>query len=97
MGKNLGIYDTWLACSEHVNRFSGSVHKNYASWDEAYTAWLTYNEQVEQAAPPPLLPSLDDVVGYSSEDTPPAEDCFLHSLILTMAFYLGAWVWLLLL
>ncbi|KAE9449957.1 hypothetical protein C3L33_18149, partial [Rhododendron williamsianum] len=82
---------------EQVNRFSGSMHKNYASWDEAYTAWLTYNEQVEQAAPPPLLPSLDDVVGYSSEDTPPAEDCFLHSLILTMAFYLGAWVWLLLL
>ncbi|KAF7145765.1 hypothetical protein RHSIM_Rhsim04G0136100 [Rhododendron simsii] len=86
MGRNPGIYDSWAACSDQVNRFSGAVHNKFASWDEAYNAWLAYTCQVEQMVPPPILPSLEDAAGPSSEYTPPGRDSFPLWLILSMTF-----------
>ncbi|KAF7142433.1 hypothetical protein RHSIM_Rhsim05G0091300 [Rhododendron simsii] len=86
VGRNPGIYDSWAACSDQVNGFSGAVHNKFASWDEAYNAWLAYTCQVEQMVPPPILPSLEDAAGPSSEYAPPGRDSFPVWLILSMTF-----------
>ncbi|KAF7143758.1 hypothetical protein RHSIM_Rhsim05G0162300 [Rhododendron simsii] len=62
------------------------VHNKFASWDEAYNAWLAYTCQVEQMVPPPILPSLEDAAGSSSKYIPPVKDAFLLWLILAMMF-----------
>ncbi|KAF7150667.1 hypothetical protein RHSIM_Rhsim02G0197600 [Rhododendron simsii] len=64
----------------------GAVHNKFASWDEAYRAWLADTCQVEQMVPPPILPSLEDAAGLSSEYIPPGKDAFLLWLILAMMF-----------
>ncbi|KAF7127494.1 hypothetical protein RHSIM_Rhsim11G0027200 [Rhododendron simsii] len=69
-----------------VIRFPGDVHNKFASWDEAYNAWLAYTGQVEQIVPPPVLPSIDDAAGSSSEYTPPGRVSFPLWLILAMTF-----------
>ncbi|XP_058197655.1 uncharacterized protein LOC131313382 isoform X2 [Rhododendron vialii] len=86
VGRNPGIYDSWAACSDQVIRFPGAVHNKFASWDEAYNAWLAYTGQVEQIVPPPVLPFLDDAAGSSSEYTPPGRVSFPLWLILAMTF-----------
>ncbi|KAI8559453.1 hypothetical protein RHMOL_Rhmol04G0175000 [Rhododendron molle] len=89
VGKKPGIYNDWPACSEQVNRFPGPVHKKYASWDEAYNAWVTFTRQVEETAPPSLLPLAADPSGSSMDYTHPARDWFGLGLVLTMVFFLG--------
>ncbi|KAF7144852.1 hypothetical protein RHSIM_Rhsim04G0120400 [Rhododendron simsii] len=86
MGRNPGIYDSWATCSDQVIRFPGAVHNKFASWDEAYNAWLAYTGQVEQIVPPPVLPSLDDAAGSSLEYTPLGRVSFPLWLILAMTF-----------
>ncbi|KAI8537364.1 hypothetical protein RHMOL_Rhmol09G0018200 [Rhododendron molle] len=86
VGRNPGIYDSWAACSDQVIRFPGAVHNKFASWDEAYNAWLAYTGQVQQLVPPPVLPSLDDAAGSSSEYTPTGRVSFPLWLILAMTF-----------
>ncbi|XP_058222744.1 uncharacterized protein LOC131332488 [Rhododendron vialii] len=44
IGKVPGIYESWIACSEQVTRFSGAVFKKYPSLEEAKNAWSVFVE-----------------------------------------------------
>ncbi|KAG5523693.1 hypothetical protein RHGRI_030617 [Rhododendron griersonianum] len=44
VGKVPKIYESWIACSEQVTRFSGAVFKKYPSLEEANNAWTVYVE-----------------------------------------------------
>ena len=55
-GRHPGIYDSWQACQEQINGFSGAIYKSFPSKDEA-EAFLT-----DQPAKPAVVEA--DCVAY---------------------------------
>lgn len=42
VGRQLGIYISWLECQQQVVGYQGNVYKSYKSIEEARTAWIMY-------------------------------------------------------
>ncbi|XP_042445513.1 uncharacterized protein LOC122030369 [Zingiber officinale] len=59
VGREPGIYETWVEASDHVIRFKGAIYKSFKSREEAEKAFEAYLDK--KSAPTSFAPSRNEI------------------------------------